>query len=540
MQNYLRMKTVFHPHIRTWKRTALLPGLLFSLLLTACTKNFEDYNKNPILLSDEQSLSLASTAIGPIETNIYARYQTAQKLNADAFAGYMMSPTNFLGGNNNLKYYMVDIYNTTGFGPQYSLIMAPVKKLADIGARESLPDIWAVALLLQVQAMDRVTDRFGPIPYTKAGTSLSTVEYDDQKLIYTTFFKQIDTAIANLQAYNANPIRGAKPMGASDLIYSGDYKKWLRFANSLRLRLAMRIAKADPATAKQQGELALSAPDGLITDNADNAFLSQSPGRSNDYWVVTFQYGRDNMMNANIGTYLTGYNDPRAATMMVAATNPAVADKYVGIRLGADVTVANYRDLAAYNYNTVFTQFAPQLVMAAAETWFLKAEAALRNWNNAGDAKTNYETGVQVSMNQWGVEAGNYLNNASAVQADYSDPHNAANDISAVSNITIKWNDAADREENLERIITQKWLALFPDGQEAWCDYRRTGYPKLLPVAQNLSNGVIDSNIGPRRLPYPLSEATANPQGLKGGISLLGGQDNGATRLWWDTGGPNF
>lgn len=510
------------------------------LILPGCTKDFEDYNKNPNLLTDAQSLSLAATAIGPLETNIFNSYQTAQNLSADAYCGYMMSPTNFLGGNSNLNYYMADVYNAAGFGNQYNFIMAPVKKLADAGARTSLPDIWGVALLLQVHAMDRVTDRFGPIPYTKAGTSLSNIPYDDQQTIYDTFFKQIDTAVTNLKAYIANPIRGVKPIGAADLIYGGDYNKWLKFANTLRLRLAMRIAKIDPVKAKQQGELALADAGGLLTDNADNAFMAQSAGRNNDFWLITYLYNFDNMMNATIGSYLSGYNDPRAPIMFIPAKNAAVAGKYVGIRIGIDVTAADYRDLSPYNYTTVFAQFSPQQVMVASETWFLKAEAALRDWTGAGDAKLNYETGIQTSMSQWGVNIGNYLNDAVSTQANYTDPHVAGNSATAVSNVTIKWDDTNSKERKLERIITQKWLALFPDGQEAWADYRRTGYPKLFTAVQNLSNGTISSLLGPRRLPYPLSEATANPDGLKGGIDLLKGEDNGGTRLWWDVDKANF
>ncbi len=511
-------------------------------IMTGCTKKFEEYNTNPNLLTGEQSLSLAHTVLGPLQNAVFADYQVTQNLSADAFCGYMMSPTNFVGGNNNLKYSFVDGWNARGFTHGYNLVMAPVKKLAEAGARTTIPDIWGVALTWQVFAMDRVTDRFGPIPYTQAGTSLTSIPYDNQKTVYQAFFNQLDTAVANLQSYIANPdpARGAKPMGAFDLIYGGDYNQWLKFANSLRLRLAMRLSKVDPTLAKQQGEIALNAPGGLLIANSDNAFLKQSAGRNNDYWLITFAYGFDNMTNANISTYVTGYNDPRAAAFFTTATNAAVNGQYVGIRLGADVSTINYRDLSTYNYNTSFSRFTSQAMMTCSEIWFLKAEAALRGWNGAGDAKTNYETGVQRSMEQWGVTIGNYLDNSISKQADYIDPRNAANNISAKSDITIKWNSAATKEQNLERIMIQKWLALFPDGQEAWADQRRTGYPKLFPVVENLSNGTVDSQIGARRIPYPLSESASNPKGLEGGIGLLGGPDNGGIRLWWDTGGPNF
>jgi len=511
--------------------------ILASLALPGCTKNFEKFNTNPTALSSAQSIAIAATAFGPLEQAIYSNYQIAQNLSADAYAGYMMSPTNFLGGQNNLKYDLVDTYNQHGFNDQYTLVMAPVSKIAKAGARTAAPDIWAVALLIQVEAMDRVTDRFGPIPYSKAGTSLTNIPYDNQQTVYQTFFKQIDTAVSNLQTYiAANP--GKSSIGTGDLIYGGDYTKWLKFANSLRLRLAMRIVKADPATAQLQGEKALSAPGGLLAIPSDDAAIAQSGGRSNDLWVVTIDYNGDNHLNAALGTYLTGYKDPRTSIYCVPMTTNAQA--YTGIRLGADVTKGNYYSFATYNCITTFTQTSSQLIMTAAEMWFLKAEAALRGWAGAGVTQTDYETGITTSMQQWGVSAGNYLSDATSTEAAYTDPLNSANNSPALSTITIKWDPTATNEQQLERIITQKWLAIFPDGQEAWADFRRTGYPKLFTVADNLSGGTIDTQIQIRRLAYPITEYNTNNAAVKSAVQVLGGPDNGGTRLWWDVNKANF
>lgn len=505
-------------------------------MLPGCTKNFEKYNTNPSALTVEQSRSIASTAIGPLEQAIYSNYQIAQNLSADAYAGYMMSPTDFRGGNNNLKYALVDGWNVTGFNDQYKLVMAPVSKIAQAGARTLNPDLWAVALLIQVEAMDRVTDRFGPIPYTKAGTSLISIPYDDQATVYQTFFKQIDTAATNLQTYiAANP--GKAPIGTGDLIYNGVYTQWLKFANSLRLRLAMRIVKADPATAKTQAEKAMSAPGGLLAAPGDDAAVAQSGSRVNDLYTVTIAYGGDNHLNAAIGSYLGGFNDPRGPIYVTPATK---GTPYTGIRLGADVTKGDYKSLASYNCLTTFTQKAPQLIMTAAEMWFLKAEAAVRGWTGAGVAKDNYEKGINISMEQWGVAIGDYLNDATSKQAAYVDPLNAANNADPISTITVKWDEAAANEVKLERIITQKWLAIFPDGQEAWADYRRTGYPKLYPNLSNLSGGTIDTKIQIRRIPYPSTEYNTNSAAVNDAVKVLGGPDNGGTRLWWDVNKGNF
>jgi len=510
-----------------------------SLALPGCTKNFEKFNTNSTSLSAAQSVAIASTAFGPIEQNIFSNYQIAQNLSADAYAGYMMSPDNFIGGNNNLKYDLVDTWNQHGFTDEYSLIMSPINKIAKAGTRTAAPDVWAVALLLEVDGMDRVTDRFGPIPYSKAGSSLTNIPYDDQETVYQTFFKQIDTAVSNLQTYiTANP--GKEPLGSGDLVYNGDYTKWLKFANSLRLRLAMRIVKADPTDAQLQAVKAMSATGGLMAVPSDDAAVAQSGSRSNDLWVVTIDYNGDNHLNAAMGTYLTGYNDPRAPVYSTPASLAAVTGTYTGTRLGADVTKGNYYSLASYNGVTTFTQKAPQLLMTAAEMWFLKAEAAVRGWAGAGDAQTDYETGITTSMQQWGVSAGNYINDATSTEAAYVDPFNAVNSSPAVSTITIKWDPAATQEQQLERIITQKWLAIFPDGQEAWADFRRTGYPKLFTVADNLSGGTIDTQIQIRRLPYPSTEYNTNNAAVLNAVKVLGGADNGGTRLWWDVNKGNF
>ena len=155
--------------------------------------------------------------------------------------------------------------------------------------------------------------------------------------------------------------------------------------------------------------------------------------------------------------------------------------------------------------------------------------------------KTNYENGITLSFQQHGASgAAAYIADNSSTPADYVDPVNASNSIAAMSTITIAWDAAATNEEKLEKIITQKWIAMFPEGQEAWSEYRRTGYPKIFPVVSNQSGGVVDTDIQIRRIPFVDSEKSTNATGVTGAVSLLGGADNAGTRLWWDTGASNF
>jgi hypothetical protein len=157
-----------------------------------------------------------------------------------------------------------------------------------------------------------------------------------------------------------------------------------------------------------------------------------------------------------------------------------------------------------------------------------------------GTAKEFYEAGIKMSFLENGAGSADSYLASEKTPADYVDPTGDSNDHAAPSAITPKWNDEADFETNLERIITQKWLAMYPDGPEGWSEFRRTGYPKLFPVVKNDSNGAVDTDVQIRRLPYPQSEYTTNGDAVKGGVSSLNAESNnangdkGGTTLWWD------
>ena len=175
--------------------------------------------------------------------------------------------------------------------------------------------------------------------------------------------------------------------------------------------------------------------------------------------------------------------------------------------------------------------------MNAAEVAFLRAEGALRGWNmGGGSAADFYAKGVELSFDEWGAGgADNYLTDNTSTPASYIDPMGKNTYAGNISSITIAWNENAGFEENLERIITQKWIAIFPLGLEAWAEYRRTGYPNLMPVAVNNSGGMVNTARGARRLAYPGEEITTNEANVRYAIeNYLKGADTMATRLWWD------
>ena len=171
--------------------------------------------------------------------------------------------------------------------------------------------------------------------------------------------------------------------------------------------------------------------------------------------------------------------------------------------------------------------------MSAAESYFLRAEGALKGWNMGGTAKELYEAGVAVSMEERGATIGDYLS-SEATPADYVDPYSSSKNASAVSTVCPKYDESASTATNLERILVQKWIASFPNGWEPWGDYRRTGYPKMFPVVNNLNTDGVSSDRGMRRIPYSEKEYNTNEANVRAAVaSYLGGQDTGATDLWW-------
>ena len=238
---------------------------------------------------------------------------------------------------------------------------------------------------------------------------------------------------------------------------------------------------------------------------------------------------------------MNGYNDPRREKMFTTVKvketvggKPTDVDGYAGVRIGIDVP---NKDNVKDRYSKPITSTtSPYMWINAAEITFLRAEGALRGWGMGGEAKALYEQAINLSFEQYGVSgADTYIADATSQPQAYTDPTDSYS-AGQTSSITIAWQDGNSNDEaNLERIITQKWIAMFPCTVEAWSEYRRTGYPKLLPVVVNNSGGVIDdSKEKIRRLWYPPTEYSENKANILEAINMLGGADNGATRLWWD------
>lgn len=234
--------------------------------------------------------------------------------------------------------------------------------------------------------------------------------------------------------------------------------------------------------------------------------------------------------------------------------------RYLGIRPGHDL-VSKPNQYTNYSY-IVCDYTTPLPVMFAAESYFLRAEGALRGWSMGGSAKDLYEEGIRTSIKHQLSYKGSFAGitsisdadieayiNSTATQEDLVDPVNSSYNYKALNTVGTKWNESASNEEKLQQIILQKWVANFPLSTEAWAEYRRTGYPKLFPNMINNSNNTIDTDEQIRRLIYSNNEINTNNAELQNGIVLLNQEntsskftgDCGGTRVWWDQAGKgNF
>ncbi len=534
--------------------TALL--LSGALLFPSCTKNFDEINMNenafPENLQDYdfQKQKIPFKAIQKAivyQTGIDGtnwQYQVMQNLVADMFGGYFHDQV--AGFNNQNSAYAL---NTGWCAAQWNYTYAqglPVIKTAeDLCTKDLSPALYSIAKILKVAMMHRVSDYYGPIIYNTFGTPGATAE--SQESVYKAFFADLSEAITTLNAYIAKG--GLNDFADVDIMMPAGYKtnaQWVKFANSLRLRLGMRVSGVDETLAKQQIAAAL--------DPANGGVLETPRETVGQYGVVNPLGGVSSwdevFMNASMESFLTGFEDPRLTKYYKPAKGGKVlvdADKqtyltplmnyeggYKGIRQGNNVTTDNrYGNTSA----TSITPSSDIIVMCAAEIWFLRAEAALRGFTTE-DVRSCYETGIQTSFNQWDASGlADYLSSDNT-PANYKDAFDATLDAAATTNITPKWM-GGNFDTQLEQILTQKWIAIYPDGCEAWAEQRRTGYPKLIKVANNLSSGVIDTDKMIRRVPFPQDFISSQPALYSALLNALGGNDNGGTQLWWDVKGGN-
>ena len=527
-------------------------GVLALSLFTAC--DFQKVNTNEFELLPEEGLMDGISIGGPITamqkcvfpvgtqadgTSVANRYQTAYNLAADCWSGYFGQNNNW-GGPNNLNYFLKDGWVASSYTESYSTVVPLWQDLK--GKTETqFPEVFALAQILKISAWHKATDMFGPIPYKEAGKGLITVPYDSQEEVYKAMFKELSDAIEVLTKYADNG--NSKLLPNADAVYAGDVHKWVVYANSLMLRLAMRVYYADAALSKKYALQAVNHSYGVMKTKDDEAKMERGASLEfkNNLDVLINQYN-ECRMGSSMLAYLGGYQDPRLpkyfnTSTVSQAVTVGTYGKYSGVPTGHDVSS---NDAFKDSSRPAITSTTPTYWMRASEVYFLLAEAALHGFAVGGTAESLYEKGIEMSFEENGIassEVADYMSSGlkpSAYSFHLTNP-GVNVDVPAVTEATTEWSGTD--EEKLEKIMIQKWIALYPNGQEAWTEYRRTGYPKLHSTITNYSNGEVDSEVGIRRMRFPTNKSTSAEDiaNLESARKLLrGGLDKAGTRLWWD------
>lgn len=359
----------------------------------------------------------------------------------------------------------------------------------------------AIGMFMKAYNFQTLVDLYNNVPYTEAlkGTAISTPKYDNGKDIYTDIGKKMDTAIALFKTSGNTAIKG-------DIMFDGDADKWTKFANTVKLRFLLRQSEANSAAAKSQAA-ALSG--GFLGEDAlVNPGYLNSSGKMNPFWGSNINVsGTYTQTLYRGGAYAIGFyknnNDPRLSEFY----SPNGSGQYVGNYFG-DQGIPNSGTsgigpgvLKSYDQGSV--------IMLAAESYFLQAEAVLRGWINVGKtAQELYEMGVTASFAYLGLSAAD-------AQAYYSQS----------GNNQTTWSAASGFQEQLALIIRQKWAAeAWINELEPYNDYRRLHLPADVP----LSTSPFSTGIFPARLMYPQREISVNGKNVTAQGTITPG-----TKVWW-------
>lgn len=522
-------------------------------------------------------------------------YQFCYTLGPDNYVQYFCVPHyDFPNSNFTLRStYDMCKGSIGGPGSGFSSAKLYIAPLLNTEKIDSVPELKAIFLTLFNYSAIENADLFGPMPYEefKALRDKSPFEYNDVRTIYYGVKKNLDDAIACLKYYKDNRSQAYKEQLAN-VMYSyltivnepysktwEDMEPWIRFANSLKLRMAIHMSGIEPETAKTWAEEAVR--DGVITD-VDNEVAIYPTFSGKDHPLVEITGWSDAVMGASFLNLLENLDHPymkylftknsvglaKSPQAVEGSSCPATTPMnsvYVGMRDG----VAPGEGQAAANnpycgYSMLDKAYlaqteAPLFLMKCSEVYFLLAEGALRGWNMGGTAKQFYEQGIRNASlesrsfmgNKYNELVDEYLNVEASKNIPYVDPQGLTPDMPSVTKIGVKWNEGDSPETKLEKIITQKYIASFPYSYESWVDLRRVGYPKLFPIL-GVADG--DGTIGAgdpwvqtkenimRRIPWASDDPQTKEDIANTGIPALGegATDTQGQHLWWDNGASNF
>jgi len=468
----------------------ILGGLV--LVSASCKKELANINKNPNATENPQPAYLLTAA---------------EKLTADAYWGVdnnLNSSLLFIQHWAKIQYTDPDryIFNNSNFTSMWKTLygqsITDLNKVISIGDAQSNPNYKGVALALRSWVFQLLTDAYGDIPYQQAGKidSFLTPAYDTQRAVYLGLLADLKTAQSLLDPAGA-AIQG-------DAIYGGNIGNWKKFVNSLRLRIALRIADQEPVLAKQVLTDIQSEGGAYFGSNTDLAKLVYQDSPNQNPVSLTFDTRQDYRISKTMVDQLAALNDPRLP--IYAQPTDDAPHGYVGVPNGLLTGDANNLGLSRTSRPGDYFRapHAPAVIMSYAEVLFDLSEAVSRGFIT-GDAAALYKQAVLASLDQYGIDdatiTGNYLGQA-AVQ------YNSSNYKQSVGN--------------------QKWIALFGQGLEAFAEWRRLDYPQLAPAVAGTLSGKM-----PVRFIYPGSEQTLNGANYQKAVADQG-PDLLTTKLWFD------
>jgi len=498
------------------------------------------------------------------------QWQYVYNLTIDNYCGYMTADQSWNGQLEHIYTYYPDFCE----GP-YGRFLSMKTLLGNFLNNDYSNDVVelkAIALLIFDHVAQEVTDLYGSIPYLDHKSNIQSNPFTFNKGfdIYCAIVDNLDDIVAVFENFPNRPDWYQAEINTVLGQYDGitidkSIDTWKRYANSLKLRMALHMVKFDKERAQKWAEEAVAS--GVIETKEKQVGLCTLTGFFAQHPLQEIQANwNDSRINASFISllsslkhpymnYLIGYNTNNIVNTVTGEITPK-GSVQVGLRAGLRMYNGQQFDansrVAYSQFTTDDFNFMPIYVMKWAEVDFHRAEAALRGWNVGGTPQFFYERGIANAdcSDVFGYPSGNYESGLEdymaleeAVPYTHVDPEDPANTIESVTKIGVKWNDSDDPETKLEKIITQKYIAIFPYSYEAWTDIRRTGYPKIFPVL-NISMGDGSLNEGDiiRRCKLPTGGIQAGIDDVNNsGLNALGGADTYATRVFWDIEGtPNF
>ncbi len=490
----------------------------------ACDNGFDEMNVDPV----NPSVSPAKNQLTYVELFTAGNGYVANLFWNIIHAQANMQQTHITSYSGAFAYKPGHTYRL--YDEQFKTVIKNVVDLENNLSKATTPtaaEDLAIVKVWRVLAFSRLTDAYGDIPYSEAGKAfiegIRFPKFDKQEDIYADMLKTLDEAATVLKNGNASSF------GSGDIVYKGDITKWAKFANSLMLRLAMRMTKVDEAKAQEWATKAING--GVMESNDDIAYIvfdQTADNRGPSVNPTTKGFSSRHIYQIKISKtfmdFLQSHNDPRIGVLCSLPdgnTDPAVQsgqeiDDYTK---GAANSKPNVHIFGSKTYTDMNGQVvpgtaseiydAPYFFQTYAEVELMEAEAAYR-WGIGGDAKSHYEAGVAAAMDYLSLY-GHGVGVSSSEISDY-----------LTANPFVE-SDA------LKMINEQYWVATFPNGLETMSNWKRSGYPELVPlkVADQLTNGEI-----PRRFVLPASEAVQNPDNYN--AAYPSGTDVITGRMWWD------